>query len=160
MAHLIEIRAAVEADLPVLISLLRRSWLTTWAPELPFAAVQRFANEDPARLYAESRWRDFTIAADGGVLVGMFHVEGNCLNAIHLDPKRKREGIGSRLMDEVERRISAAHPEARLEARVFNVGAIEFYRRRGWMENRRYEGIECGASVETVEMVKIFAAEK
>ncbi len=49
-----EIRSAKEADLSALTSLLRRSWLTTWAPELPFAAVQRFAADDPAGGYAES----------------------------------------------------------------------------------------------------------
>jgi ribosomal protein S18 acetylase RimI-like enzyme len=151
-----EIRSAIQADVPALASLLRRSWLTTWAPELPLAAVKRFATDDPARLYAESMWRDFMVADDGGTLVGMFHVEGDCLNAIHLEPKRKREGIGSRLMDEVERRISAAHREARLEVRAFNVDAIEFYKQRGWTEGRRYEGSECGAPVETIEMIKSF----
>ncbi len=153
-----EIRLATEADLSALNSLLRRSWLTTWAPELPFAAVQRFAAADPARGYAESMWREFVVAEDGGSLMGMFHVDGNWLNAIHLDPKRKRQGIGSRLMDEVERRISAAHPEARLEVRAFNVGAIDFYKQRGWTERRRYEGKECGEPVETIEMIKVFSA--
>jgi ribosomal protein S18 acetylase RimI-like enzyme len=93
-------------------------------------------------------------------LIGMFHVEGNCLNAIHLDPKHKRQGIGSRLMDEVERRISAQHPEARLEVRAFNTGAIKFYQQRGWSERRRYQAKECGEPVETLEMVKVFATRK
>ncbi|MFZ0247429.1 N-acetyltransferase family protein [Candidatus Binatus sp.] len=153
-----EIRSATEADLSALIPLLRGSWLTTWAPELPFAAVQRFAADDPARHYAESMWREFVVAEDGGALVGMFHVKGNWLNAIHLDPKRKRQGIGSRLMDEVERRISAPHREARLEVRAFNIGAIDFHKQRGWTEQRRYEGKECGEPVETIEMIKLFSA--
>lgn len=153
-----QISPATAADLSALISLLRGSWLTTWAPELPFAAVQRFAAYDPARRYAEDMWREFVIAEDGGELVGMFHIERNCLNAIHLDPKRKRQRIGSRLMDEVERRISADHPKARLEVRAFNVGAIEFYKQRGWTEQRRYRGTECGEPVETIEMFKVFSA--
>jgi len=151
-----EIRPPVQADLLALISLLRRSWLTTWAPELPFAAVQRFAAADPARQYAESAWREFIIAEDRGVLAGMFHVEGNRLNSIHIDPKRKRQGIGSRLMDEVERRIGTDHPEARLEVRAFNTGAIDFYKQRGWTERRRYQATECGEPVETIEMIKVF----
>src|SRR5216684_1583862 len=153
-----EIRSPIQDDLPPLISLLRRSWLATWAPELPFVAVQRFAAEDPARQYAESRWTDFIIADDGGAVIGMFHVEGNCLNAIHLDPKLKRQGIGSLLMDEVERRISAHHRRARLEVRAFNVGAVKFYEQRGWTEERRYIGTECGEPIETIEMIKVFCA--
>ncbi|WP_333647043.1 GNAT family N-acetyltransferase [Candidatus Binatus sp.] len=150
-----EIRPAIEADLSALISILRRSWLTTWAPELPLVAVQRFATHDPARHYAEDKWRAFVVAAAGGAVVGMFHIEGNWLNAIHLEPKRKRQRIGSRLMDEVERRIGADHREARLEVRAFNVGALEFYKQRGWTEQRRYEGTECGEPVETIEMIKV-----
>jgi ribosomal protein S18 acetylase RimI-like enzyme len=153
-----EIRSAAEGDVPALITLLRRSWLTTWAPELPFAAVQRFAAIDPARQYAESMWREFIVAEDCGAIVGMFHVEGNCLNSIQLDPMRNRQGIGSRLMDEIERRISADHPEARLEVRSFNTGAIQFYKQRGWSERRRYQGKECGEPVETIEMIKVFLA--
>lgn len=153
-----EIRSAVEADVPALVSILRRSWLTTWAPELPFTAVQRFAEDDPARHYAESTWREFVIVEDGGVVAGMFHVEGNNLNAIHLDPKRKRQGIGSRLMDEVERRIGANHRTATLEVRTFNTGAIAFYKQRGWTERRRYQATECGAPVETIEMIKMLPA--
>jgi len=49
-----EIRPAVPADVLALISILRRSWLTTWAPELQLTTVQRFATDDPARHYAES----------------------------------------------------------------------------------------------------------
>ena len=49
-----EIRSAKEAKISALTSLLRRSWLTTWAPELPFAAVERFAADDPAGGYAEN----------------------------------------------------------------------------------------------------------
>jgi GNAT superfamily N-acetyltransferase len=154
-----EIRKASQGDIPALVSLLRRSWLTTWAPELPFTAVQQFATEDPARRYAESMWREFFVVEGGGSLAGMFHIEGNHLHAIHLDPKRKREGIGSLLMDEVERRISARHRDARLEVLAFNIGAREFYKHRGWIENRRYQGSESGAPVETIEMLKIFSAD-
>ncbi|HEY6418818.1 MAG TPA: N-acetyltransferase [Candidatus Binataceae bacterium] len=151
-----EIRPAVPADVLALISILRRSWLTTWAPELQLTTVQRFATDDPARHYAESMWREFMVAEDGSALVAMFHIEGNCLNAIHLDPKRKRQGIGSRLMNEIERRISADYRTARLEVRAFNTGAIEFYKQRGWTEQRRYQATECGEPVETIEMIKVF----
>jgi ribosomal protein S18 acetylase RimI-like enzyme len=153
-----KIRPAVEADVPALVSLLRRSWLTTWAPELKFETVQRFARDDPARHYAEDTWREFMVADDDGVMVGMFHVEHDLLHAIHLDHRRKRQRIGSLLMDEIERRISAEHRIARLEALAFNVGAIKFYKQREWTENRRYQSSECGEPVETIEMVKVFPA--
>ena len=155
-----KIRLAAESDLPALIALLRRSWLTTWAPELQFETVQRFAAADPARLYAESKWREFRVADDGGSVVGMYHVEGNCINSIHLDPKCKRRGIGSQLMDDAEQRIAANHAEATLEVRSFNEGAIAFYKQRGWAARRVYQDTECGEPVETIEMTKTISLAK
>lgn len=99
-------------------------------------------------------WREFAVAEVGGELVGMFHLQDNCLNAIHLDPKCKRQGIGSRLMDEAERRIASRHREARLEVRAFNKAAIAFYEKRGWMARRTYQGDECGEQIDTIEMTK------
>jgi len=43
----------------------------------------------------ESMWREFFVVEDRGSLPVCFTLKGNHLHAIHLDPKRKREGIGS-----------------------------------------------------------------
>ncbi|HEY4940991.1 MAG TPA: GNAT family N-acetyltransferase [Rhizomicrobium sp.] len=149
------IRPAVEGDIPALKSILRNSWLVTWAPELAFETVQRFAATDPAGQYAQGKWREFIVAEDDGALLGMFHIEGDHLHAIHLDPRRKRRRIGSALMDDVERRIALNHRQATLEVRAFNIGAIAFYRQRGWLQRgAAYPGTECGEPCETLEMVK------
>lgn len=149
------IRPARETDIPALQTLLRNSWLTNWAPHLPFAAVQRFAAEDPAGNYAKDKWREFIVAADeDGALLGMFHIEGEHLHAIHLDWRTKRRGIGSALMDEVERTIAKNHRRAVLEVRAFNTGAIAFYEHRGWQKTRAYPDTEMGEPVETFEMIK------
>lgn len=150
------IRAAVETDVPALKTLLRRSWLTTWAPELDFTTVQRFAATDPAGQYAQDKWREFTVADDGGTIVGMFHIEGDHLHAIHLDPRCKRRRIGSLLMDDVERRIGTNHAQATLDVLAFNTGAIAFYIQRGWRKSRVFAGLECEEAVETIEMKKMF----
>jgi ribosomal protein S18 acetylase RimI-like enzyme len=149
------LRTAAESDIPALKSILRRSWLSIWAPELAFETVQRFAAEDPAGHYAEDKWREFIVAEEGGALLGMFHVEGNHLHAIHLDPRQKRRRVGSALMDEVERRIAAGHDEATLQVRAFNRGAIAFYKPRGWVQRgAAYSDDECGEPCETLTLVK------
>ena len=149
------LRPAIENDVPSLQSILRRSWLATWAPELKFETVQRFAAEDPAGHYAADKWQAFVVADEGGTLVGMFHVEGDHLHAIHLDPRRKRGRIGWLMMDEIERRIALAHRVATLEVRAFNTGAIAFYEQRGWARRRTFTDNECGEPVETFEMAKV-----
>jgi ribosomal protein S18 acetylase RimI-like enzyme len=153
---MINIRAAVEDDVPALQRILRNSWLATWAPELKFETVQRFAAEDSAGHYAVDKWREFMVAEEGGTLLGMFHVEGGHLHAIHLDPKQRRRHVGSRLMDAVEQRIALNHAEATLEVRAFNTGAIAFYKQRGWVQRgAAYSDSECGEPCETLEMVKV-----
>ncbi len=150
----VTIRSAHESDIPSLTTLLRNSWLTAWAPELQFATVQRFVATDPAGGYARDKWREFIVADDDGALLGMYHIEGDHLHAIHLSAKHKRRGIGTLLMDDVERRIAATHREASLEVLAFNTAAIAFYEQRGWQRRRVYQGDECGEAVETIEMVK------
>lgn len=149
------IRPANETDIAALTTLLRRSWLATWAPEVPFAAVQWFAAHDPARQLAETKWHHLTVADIDGAVVGVLRLEANWVRSIELAPELKRRRIGSELMDEAERRIRKGYPEARLDVRAFNAAAIEFYKQRGWTESRHYEGTECGAPLETIEMVKI-----
>jgi ribosomal protein S18 acetylase RimI-like enzyme len=151
------IRPATEADIQALQALLRNSWLTTWAPHLQPATVARFHESDDAGAYASTCWRDFHVADDAGALRGMFHVDGYHLNAIHLDPNYKRLGIGSFLMDEVERRIAELHREVSLEVLVFNAGAIAFYERHRWKrDGAPYETLECGEPVATHKMTKRF----
>jgi ribosomal protein S18 acetylase RimI-like enzyme len=149
------VRTARSSDVPQLVSLLRRSWLVAWAPELPFEAVQAFAAHDPARVHAETMWPSFTIAETSGELVGAIRVVEDVLEDLHVDPNTWGKGIGSQLLEEAERQIGRAHPVARLEVRAFNRRALNFYSRRGWIEAGRYPGTECGAPVENVAMNKI-----
>lgn len=148
------LRPAQARDVPALVRLLRRSWLVSWAPELPFEAVQAFAAADPARLHAESGWRGFTLAIRDAALVGMMEIEGDQLAQLHVDPACWNGGVGSRLLAAAEQRIGQAHAVMRLEVRGFNIRARAFYARHGWREVRRYPGTECGSPVENVEMRK------
>lgn len=148
------LRPAEESDVPALVRLLRRSWLVTWAPELPFEAVQTFASFDPARLHAENQWRSFIVAIRDDVLIGMMQVEDDQIADLHVDPAFWNEGAGSKLLDAAERQAARIHHVVRLEVRAFNSRARAFYARHGRREVRSYPGMECGSPVENVEMQK------
>lgn len=151
----IVLRPALETDIAGLIRLERRSWLVSWAPELPFDAVQRFAVDDPARKYVERTWRSLTVAIVNDELVGVLEVAADCVESLHVDPKSWSKGIGSALLKEAERRIAQTHTTARLEVRSFNERARDFYRRRGWIEIRTYPGTEMDSPIVNVEMTKV-----
>lgn len=151
---MLTIRPAVEGDIPALIRLLQRSWLVTWAPEVPFYAVQTFAALDPVPAVVEARWPIMWVATVGGSLAGRVDVDGDRLENIEVDPALWRQGIGPKLLAHGENLIAGSHAVAFLEVRAFNARAVRFYRRHGWEEVRRYPGTECGAPVENIEMRK------
>lgn len=150
----IVLRDGTEDDVSALVRLLRRSWLVSWAPELPFEAVQAFAKADPARLYTEAMWSHFLVATLDGALVGMVQTLEDQVESLHIDPDVWNRGIGSKLLNAAECRIARLYPLARLEVRAFNKRACAFYKRHGWVEMRRYPGMECGSPVESIEMQK------
>lgn len=153
---LLSIRPAVEGDVPALIRLLWRSWLVTWAPELPFYAVQAFAAHDPVPAVVEARWPIMWVAIVGESLAGRVDVEADRLEHIDVDPAMWGQGIGPLLLTHGENLIARSYPVGSLEVRAFNARAIQFYNRHGWKEVRRYPGTECGAPVENIEMSKRF----
>lgn len=151
----LSLRRAEERDVAALTRLLRRSWLVTWAPELPFEAVQAFASYDPVPQHVQWGWPSFMVAIRDDALVGVMEVEGDQLVNLDVDPACWNGGVGSRLLDAAEKQIGAAHSVMRLEVRAFNTRARAFYGRRGWTEVRTYPGTECGSPVENVEMQKV-----
>lgn len=146
------LRPARGNDIEQLANLLRRSWLQTIGPHLPEAARVSFQQEDRPAAYAEALWREFTVADADGQVVGMVHVQGDLIAAIHVDPDCKRRGLGSLLMKHATTTIARGYPVARLEVLAFNCDARAFYSALGWRETRRFGGEESGAPVEIIEM--------
>lgn len=85
-------------------------------------------------------YRDtFFVAEKDGIVVGyvisrVVSDRGHVL-AIAVDPKHRKKGIGRALMDVVEERLRESKArEIWLEVRVSNRGAIEFYKKLGFVE--------------------------
>jgi len=148
------IRSAARADIVALVDIFHRTWFTTWAPELPLSAVRAFVLDDPCQPYAESKWREFRVAAVEGRITGLCHVDDAYIAALHVDPKHQGRGIGAALLADAERRVARWHPVARLEVLAFNQRAYGFYLDHGWTEQGRYPASEFGAPVEVIEMAK------
>ncbi|MFC5422843.1 GNAT family N-acetyltransferase [Bosea eneae] len=157
MAELnVTLRAGARDDVEAVKRLLDRSWLTTWAPELPLAAVARFAAQDGARAYVEAMVESFELAvAPDGRIVGMLHLHGDELSAMHVDPAFQGLGVGRVLLDRAEAALLDRSAQPRLEVDLSNTRALAIYRRRGWREVRRFVGDECGAPVEIAELVLV-----
>ena len=69
-------RRAVEADIPALIDLARRSWLSGNCELAPLEAVRDWMDEDrESRRYPEI-WRQVTVAEHRSRILGLSHADG------------------------------------------------------------------------------------
>lgn len=141
----VSIRPAKPTDEAVLIDLLERSWRTTWAPNLPRSAGDRFDRDRPVVRYVTAFLSAFEVAVIDGLVVGLLHRDRDHVVSLEVDLWFQGQGIGSALMDHAER-----HGARRLEVRAFNTKAIRFYERRGWQPVSRFLDTELGAPVETI----------
>ena len=146
---MIQIRKAQAQDRGEIGALLRQSWLENWAPHVKPESLERFHAEDPVGQYLDGYLLAMFVAISAGHVVGMAHVDGDMLHAVHVARVAQGRGVGSELL---------AHAEAigarRLEVRLFNSRAHRFYLKRGWRESRRYMASEMGTLTETIELVR------
>lgn len=131
-----DIRPARAEDVPALIDLTRRAWLSGNCELAPIEAVRHWVAEDfESRWYAEE-WHRVHLALVGGRPAGLVLVEEAEVGGLWVHPSFQRRGIGSRLMDLGEDAIrTAGHAQARLQYSEWNVAAPLFYRARGYVES-------------------------
>jgi ribosomal protein S18 acetylase RimI-like enzyme len=127
------IRAATEADAPVIADIQARTW--RWA-------YSEFIAPDDMPVAAERvpAWREH-IAAGGvrvfdqdGTVVGYSEVRGDELRSLYVDPTAQGAGVGGRLLGDAQQRIGAAgHARAWLYVYAENAQGCAFYERHGWV---------------------------
>ena len=134
----IKTRRAVEADIPALIDLAQRSWLSGNCELAPIEAVRDWIEEDfESKRYPEI-WPNVTVAEHQSRILGLSHINGQEVTDLWVHPSFQRRGIGSLLLQICEEEIrSAGHDTARLLYTEYNVAAPLFYRARGYSEVSR-----------------------
>lgn len=152
------LRNARESDVAALTLLLMQTYRETWAPMLRPEAAAAFDSGERTKAYVQGHWREFTVAVPGvddGRIVGMVHVEGDFIDALHVAPSQQRRGIGALLLAQAESRMRAqGHPLARLETDTFNVQSRAFYASHGYAEVAMYPDEEWDSGFTTVLLTK------
>lgn len=154
----IALRDARASDVDAVTQLLMQTYRTTWAPMLRPEVAARFASGERTRAYVQAHWPEFVVAvpmASDDDVVGMVHVVGDFIDALHVAPSQQRRGVGALLLARAEAKMrSLGHPLARLETDTFNVQSRAFYVRNGYREVATYPDEEWDNGFITVLLTK------
>ena len=156
MRPAITTRRAVEADVPALIDLAQRSWLSGNCELAPIQAVHDWMAADFESTRFPEIWPQVTVAEQGSRILGLTSTDGREVADLWIHPSFQRRGIGSVLLQVAEEEIRlAGHHTARLCYTEYNVAAPCFYRTHGYTEAGRSPGrLPCGIVRDVVAMEK------
>lgn len=122
----------------------KASLVETYEPFLGRAAVEEFIAGGNVERYFEEHWHEATIASSGGAIVGVAVLVGTLLDLIWVRPDSRSQGVGSALMDAVERKAASEGSVLTLEVWEANRRAVAFYERRGFSANATFEDPRTG----------------
>jgi ribosomal protein S18 acetylase RimI-like enzyme len=132
------LRPAAEADVPALIELARRSWLSAFAQTAPLALIEAWAASDRTSAHYRRYWRDMIVLEESGAMLGLVQPMEAEINGLWVHPAHQGTGAGTRLLRAGEEAIRAnGHARAWLHCSAFNPRALAFYVKRGYVETRR-----------------------
>lgn len=149
-------RHAIEADVPALIDLAQRSWLSGNCELAPIEAVRDWIEGDYERTRYPEIWPQVTVAEHGSRILGLTSTDDSDVADLWVHPSFQRRGIGSLLLQLAEEEIQfAGHRAAGLCYTEYNVAAPRFYRAHGYTEAcRTPERLPCGIVRDVVAMEK------
>ena len=110
----------------------RASLVETYEPFLGRTAVEDFVAGGNMERYFDEHLGESTVATVGDEIVGVAVRQGTLLDLIWVKPSMRSQGVGSTVMDRIERQAALDGKELRLEVWTVNQRAVGFYERRGF----------------------------
>lgn len=133
-----KIRMARETDVPWLIILAQRSWLSGFTDSGPIEFIKERIDSQFERDWYPKHWPTMTIAEEAGVLLGVVQPCENEINGLWVSPEAQGQGVGSTLLQHAELMIvGSGYKHAWLTCSGFNPKASRFYRSRGYYQTAR-----------------------
>ena len=122
---------------------------------MPDEADEAWWGNAIAEFFVDQLWRDCLVAVVEDEIAGFALMSGDEVSTLHVDPARKRQGIGAMLMSEAEARVLAlGHRRLKVETEAFNTDAHAFYAALGYVETRRFTGNVVGFPTPCLELAK------
>lgn len=129
----IKFRKAADEDVPKLIKLCKETVVQVYGQILPWEKLKPWVEGDMIAEMVNNQWQRMIVAERVGEIVGVTARLDDMVDFLWVHPAHHRKGIGSALLDLVEREINGSGYElARLECFSDNGRAIGFYQAKGY----------------------------
>jgi putative acetyltransferase len=140
------IRRMSATDTDPLIGLTRRTIDKSYRPFLGDVTVDAFVGSGAADRYVQENVERCWVIVLDGQPAGYAACQDNMIDLMMVDERLHRRGLGTALLQHVEALLFASFGELTLESFEANENANTFYRKSGWLEQRRYLDDAAGVS--------------
>ena len=151
------IRPATETDVPRMIEIARRSFLSAFGSTAPFPLIQQWIRTDREATAYPRDWAQMFVLERNGMIAGLVQPMIDEINGLWIHPGYQGQGIGSHLLRHGEAVIrSRGFSRSWLTCSAFNPRALAFYRRRGYAVFRSTRTLhDCGVDEESLGMERM-----
>jgi putative acetyltransferase len=146
------LRAARGGDVPQIIRVCKASIAETYGFFIDAEKLEPWVNGNEVEKFIDAHLANVVVAERGDRILGVICVSGNVIDLLWVDIDFRGQGVGTRLMEEVEKEVFGRHAETRVECFEPNVRSMAFYEERGYRAVNRSLDPESG--VNKVLMVK------
>lgn len=148
------IRPATESDVPRMIEVFRRSFLSAFGFTAPFPLLQQWIGNNRENVLYPAQWAQMFVLDVDGTIAGLMQPTVDEIDGLWIHPAYQGRGIGSRLLAYGEDVIrNRGYGRAWLTCSSYNERALGFYQARGYAVFRSLRTLhDCGIDEESFAM--------
>jgi ribosomal-protein-alanine N-acetyltransferase len=156
-----KIRPATEADVPRMIEVFRRSFLSAFGFTAPYPLIQQWIRNDREATYYPAHWPEMFVLEGDGTIAGLMQPTIDEIDGLWVHPDYHGRGVGSRLLEHGENIIRGrGYSRSWLTCSSYNERALGFYRARGYTVFRStWKSHEGGIEEESFAMERMLPAD-
>jgi [ribosomal protein S18]-alanine N-acetyltransferase len=151
------VRPATRADVPRLVEIARRAFLSAFKITAPFALLEQWQKNDREPAWYERDWPAMRVCERNGEVAGLVQPRDDEVNGLWVHPDHQGHGVGTMLLAEGEDEIlRLGYDRSWLTCSSYNPRAVQFYEARGYVTARTISTVHpCGVTEPSFRMERL-----